>query len=176
MLLQGRAFKGLGPKLCGLALLKASLAHSSWPWEQALWLGWGPSVKPVCAQNCCVSSRYIQEEPGPLEHNQQNFRNLGEEKAVSGYLGFGSRPASPPASRLCPPKRLCGHTFHRSDGSAAIFKPLPVSSLLSEERLLRGSQNTCAKNGHSPNRKFFMAAGFPTQRSVFCPSSPSSLV
>ena len=100
MLLQGRAFKGLGPKLCGLALLKASLAHSSWPWEQALWLGWGPSVKPVCAQNCCVSSRYISGRAGASGAQSAELQEPWGGKGSEWLLGVwlqACEPASQPA-------------------------------------------------------------------------------
>lgn len=105
---------------------------------------------------------------GAFEAPSAELQETWEEKAVSGYLGFGSRPAAPPAIRPCPPKWLCGHAFYRSDGSAATLRPLLVSSLPSEE-----SQNMCATKGKAENRIVLRAAGFLTQGNVFFLGSSS---
>lgn len=141
VLRSGRLSKGWNPSSVGWLL-----GEPAWPSSP----GRGnrptssePLVRSLCpAQQCFVGSRYIQEELGPLGRNQQSFRKLGEEKAMSGYLGFGSQPELPPASQPCPPNWLCRHTSNSHRGSteaaatAAILETWLVSDLPGGESLL----------------------------------------
>lgn len=112
----------------------------------------------VCPEVLCELMLHLGRAGTPGAQSAE-LQETWEEKAMSGYLGFGSGPATPPAIRPCPPKWLCGHAFYRSDGSAATLKPLLASNLPSEE-----SQNMHAKKGNAENRKFFIAAGFLSTR------------
>lgn len=141
----------------------------------AVGVGLLAQLDPLCQARVCPEMLCeLMLRPGRAGASgaqSAELQETWEEKAMSGYLGFGSGPATPPAIRPCPPKWLCGHAFYRSDGSAATLKPLLVSNLPSEE-----SQNMCAKKGNAENRKFFIAAGFLTQGNVFFLGSPSSFV